>query len=321
MRLNNKALALGLSSFLVLGGCAGQANRPMLPVPAYGEAPQGGYPQSDAPVPVDAPRPGPAPLTSDELSAGPPPSAGPSGTSDRGVDRYDEVGYATWYGAELAGNRTASGAPFDPAGFTAAHRTLPLGSYVEVTALDTGRTILVQINDRGPRQSNLLIDLSQGAAQALGITGRAGVRVRRVTPSPGDRIALRAGQPGAPRLDTPVSLLAGLRQRLPGGPTPAIPTRRPIPRVAPVPQATTPRPKPAPGAPSAIASGYYVQVAAFGSKERASALAKSLGGSVASTGNLWRVRIGPYASANQAAQARDAVAARGYGDARVVRED
>jgi rare lipoprotein A len=331
MRLNNRALALGLGSCLVLTGCGGRANTPLLPDPVYGDAPQGGYPQAyppnDAPGPalanaVDAPAPGPAPLSSDELSAGPPPSAGPSGTSDRGADRYDEVGYATWYGAELAGNRTASGAPFNPDAFTAAHRTLPLGTYVEVTSLDTGRTILVQINDRGPQQSNLLIDLSQAAAKALGITGRGAVRVRRMTPSPSDQVALRAGQPGSPRLDTPASLLAGLRQRLSGVSAPAaIPTRRPIPRVAPVPQAVGPRPKPVPGAPPAVTRGYYVQVAAFGSKDRAFALAKSLGGTVASTGTLWRVRMGPYATANRAAQARDAVAARGYGDARVVRED
>ncbi|MES2095487.1 MAG: septal ring lytic transglycosylase RlpA family protein [Pseudomonadota bacterium] len=324
MRLNNKALALGgLSSFLVLASCGGRANTPLLPDPVYGDAPPSGYPQtypqSDAPAPARVNPP--APLTRDELSDGPPPSAGPSATSDRGADRYDEVGYATWYGAELAGNRTASGAPFDPAAFTAAHRTLPLGSYVEVTALDTGRTILVQINDRGPQQSNLLIDLSQAAAQSLGIAGRAAVRVRRVTPSPGDQVALRAGQPGSPRLDTPASLLAGLRQRLPGPAGPSIPIRRPIPRVAPVPQTAAPRPKSAPAAPPTVTGTYFVQVAAFGSKDRATALARSLGGSVSATGSLWRVRTGPYATAKQAAQARDAAAARGYGDARVVRED
>ena len=346
MRLNNRALALGLGACLVLAGCmggGGYRDGPRLPDPAYGEAPRGGYPQTYPPsapqvaaqptnaAPIGAPdampQSGqPAPLAADEVDAAPPPSDGPSATSGRGASRYDEVGYATWYGNELAGERTASGTRFDPKGFTAAHRTLPLGSYAEVTALDTGRTILVQINDRGPRQSNLLIDLSQGAAQTLGISGREAVRVRAVTVGPGDLAALRAGQPGAPRLDTPSSLLAGLRRRLTGAPAivagpPVMPSRPPIERIPPEPQAMRPPArKPAPSTAS-DGGGYYVQVAAFSSQPRATALARSLRGQAVSAGSVWRVRLGPYSSKNQASQARDAAAARGYGDARVVRED
>jgi rare lipoprotein A len=266
------------------------------------------------------------PAAADESAAGPPSSDGPSATSGRGESRYDEVGYASWYGNELAGGRTASGVPFDPRGFTAAHRTLPLGSYAEITALDTGRTILVQINDRGPRQSSLLIDLSQGAAQTLGITGRGAVRIRTVTASPPDLAALRAGQPGVPRLDTPPSLLAGLRQRLTGARVsidepPRTQLRPPINRIPPEPQAVrTPALEPVAPAGQGI-GGFYVQVAAFSSQPRATALAKSLGGQTMPAGQLWRVRMGPYATKNQASQARDAAAARGYGDARVVRQD
>ena len=332
MRLNNKALALGLGAF-VLTGCSGGGggnDRPRLPDPVYGEAPQGGYPQSTPPrddgpppAPIAAPGPsGPPPLNPDEMTDGPPLSAGPSGTSGRGAERYDEVGYATWYGSELGGGRTASGAPFDPQAFTAAHRTLPLGSYVEVTSLANGRTILVQINDRGPRDGGLLIDLSQASAQALGITGRGAVRVRRITPGPGDMAALRSGQPGSPRADAPPALLAGLRQRLTGAPVaappPPVPATAPVRRpVAPPPQAARPPVK----APPAASGGYYVQVAAFSSQARAASLAKSLGGQVVPAGSVWRVRLGPYPSPDKAAQARDAAAARGYGDARVVRED
>ena len=316
---------------------------PRLPDPAYGEAPRGGYPQAYPPsAPQDVPPPGaraptgapdvlppagqPAPLSADEIDAGPPSSDGPRATSGRGESRYDEVGYATWYGNELAGGRTASGAVFDPKGFTAAHRTLPLGSYVEVTALATGRTILIQVNDRGPRQSNLLIDLSQGAAQALGIAGRGAVRVRAVTASPSDLQALRAGEPGAPRLDTPPSLLAGLRQRLTGasltvaGPAMTQP-RPPLVRIPPEPQGARPSTRKPPPAAAPTAGGFYVQVAAFSSQPRATALARSLGGQAVPAGSVWRVRTGPYSSKNQASQARDAAAARGYGDARVVRED
>ncbi len=344
MRLNDSAVAAGLGALLILAGCAGSgSDRPRLPDPVYGNAPQGGYPQIYPPVPpqgseastdrapVPASRPyapagQPAPLGADEMEAGPPPSSGPSATSGRGAERYDEVGYATWYGNEMAGGRTASGKAFDPKGFTAAHRTLPLGSYVEVTALGTGRTILVRIDDRGPRQGNLLIDLSQGAAQALGIDGREAVRVRTVTASPADLAAFRAGQPGAPRLDTPPALLAGLRQRLNGGSAAVAPPRAraaplPIVRIPPEPQAV--RPSAAGAAPRSTpgTGGFYVQVAAFSSQARATALARSLGGQAIAGGSVWRVRLGPYATQNQANRARDGAAARGYGDARVVRED
>lgn len=252
----------------------------------------------------------------------PPPASGPSATSDRSPDRYDEVGYATWYGNELAGNRTASGSPFDPKAFTAAHRSLPIGSYAEVTALDTGRTVLVQITDRGPFTPGLLIDLSQAAAQAIGVSGRKAVRIRRVTPSPMDQTALRNGQPGSPRLDTPPALLVGLRAQLSGRPAIVAPSPTPTPTPAAIRPMVTPRVPAAPIKPPLAAKGnYYVQVGTFSNKDRAVELAKSLGGNSASFKNLWRVRTGPFADAKSAAQARDAAAARGYGDARVVRED
>jgi len=344
MRLNKGAFGIGLGACLVLMGCVGgggSGDGPRLPDPAYGSVPWGGYPQAYPPsVPRGQPAPlasangpdvappldRPPPLAADEAGAGPPSSDGPRATSGRGESRYDEVGYASWYGDELAGGRTASGVPFDPKGFTAAHRTLPLGSYAEITALDTGHTILVQINDRGPRQSNLLIDLSQGAARTLGINGRGAVRIRSVTASPPDLAALRTGQPGAPRLDTPPSLLAGLRQRLTGtrasvDEPPKTQLRPPIGRIPPEQQAArTPVRKPTAPAGQG-AGGFYVQVAAFSSQPRAVALARSLGGQAVAAGSLWRVRMGPYVTKNQASQARDAAAARGYGDARVVRQD
>ena len=94
----------------------------------------------------------------------------------------DRTGIATWYGPRLAGRATASGMPFDPAAMTAAHRTLPLGTIADITALRTGRTVRVVVNDRGPRDHHRLIDLSRGAADALGTTrlGTAKVRVRAV---------------------------------------------------------------------------------------------------------------------------------------------
>jgi rare lipoprotein A len=88
------------------------------------------------------------------------------------------VGLATWYGAELHGNPTASGEPFDMNGLTAAHRTLPLGSRARITNLTNGRQVVVRINDRGPGRSGVMIDLSRGAADAIGMPGSAEVEVQ-----------------------------------------------------------------------------------------------------------------------------------------------
>jgi peptidoglycan lytic transglycosylase len=88
-----------------------------------------------------------------------------------------KVGRASWYGAEFARRRTASGTPFDPASFTGAHRTLPLGSKVRITNLRNGRSVLVTINDRGPFRHRREIDVSFGAARALGMLGRGVERV------------------------------------------------------------------------------------------------------------------------------------------------
>lgn len=260
---------------------------------------------------------------------GPPPSDGPQATSDRSPDRYDEVGYATWYGTEMAGNRTASGAPFDPRGFTAAHRTLPIGTYVEVTSLETGRTVLVLINDRGPFTPGLLIDLSQAAAQAIGVTSRKPVRIRRVIPTPADQNALKNGRAASPILDTPPALLAGLRAKLgvgapiaPGRSPTRPPKARPLPDPAPTPIPAPVKPIVPPARPQVVVKGaYYVQVAAFSARDRANTVARSLSGTATPFNNLWRVRTGPYPDAKTALRARDAAAARGYADARVVRED
>lgn len=87
----------------------------------------------------------------------------------------DQVGNATWYGAAFAGRKTASGERFDPKQYTAAHRKLPFGTWVEVRRVDTGRVVRVRINDRGPwGHDDRIIDLSRRAAEDLDIV-RAGV--------------------------------------------------------------------------------------------------------------------------------------------------
>jgi rare lipoprotein A len=93
---------------------------------------------------------------------------------------YDKQGIGSWYGDDFHGRKTANGEIFDMNALTAAHPTLPLPSYAYVTNLDTNRTVLVRVNDRGPYVNDRLIDLSHASARALGYEGRgmAHVRVR-----------------------------------------------------------------------------------------------------------------------------------------------
>ena len=95
----------------------------------------------------------------------------------------DQTGNATWYGGAFAGKKTASGERFDPTKYTAAHRKLPFGTWVEVRRADTGRTVRVRINDRGPfGDDRRVIDLSRKAAEDLDIVreGVAKVELRVV---------------------------------------------------------------------------------------------------------------------------------------------
>jgi rare lipoprotein A len=116
--------------------------------------------------PAAGPAPAPIGVVDGPAKLGAPYTVGGVTYTPVDIADYDDVGYASWYGEELAGNATANGESFNPGGITAAHKTLPLPSYVEVTALDTGRTILVRVNDRGPMVNDRLIDLSRGGNAA-----------------------------------------------------------------------------------------------------------------------------------------------------------
>ena len=201
---------------------------------------------------------------------------------------YDKVGLASWYGGRFHEGATANGEAYDMDRVGAAHTTLPLPSYAEVTALDSGRTILVRINDRGPFKQGRIIDLSRRAAQLLGIdrVGVAPVRVRRVDPPESDRLALRWGRPAAARPATPPAMLAELRQRF-----------NMIPPVL---------------------TGYFVQVGAFADRMRAESIAASLTATIDATSALWRVRLGPYADEQSAREVLARVLGQGYQDARLV---
>jgi len=99
-----------------------------------------------------------------------------------GHSGYHERGQASWYGTKFHGRRTSSGESYDMYAMTAAHKTLPIPSYVEVTNLDNGRKAIVRVNDRGPFIDGRIIDLSYAAAKKLGVydTGTARVEVRAI---------------------------------------------------------------------------------------------------------------------------------------------
>jgi rare lipoprotein A len=97
------------------------------------------------------------------------------------TERYETIGQgeASYYGNELAGNRTANGERFNPHALTAAHRSLPMGTKLRVTNLANGRSVIVRINDRGPFVRSRIIDVSLGAAREIEMvrSGKAQVRL------------------------------------------------------------------------------------------------------------------------------------------------
>lgn len=115
---------------------------------------------------------------------------------------YDRVGY-------IAADEDGGG------GVTGAHKTLPLPSYVEVTSLETGRTILVRLERRGPMTPGGLLALSRGALAQLGASEGTPIRMRRVNPPEEHRALLRQGEEAPLRMDTPTSLVEVLKRRLP----------------------------------------------------------------------------------------------------------
>jgi rare lipoprotein A len=92
---------------------------------------------------------------------------------------FTEQVQATWYGNELKGHRTASGDVFNPDGLTAAHRSLPFGTCLVVQNPKTGKSVRVTVNDRGPFTPGMVLDISWGAARAIGMLSSQAVEMRR----------------------------------------------------------------------------------------------------------------------------------------------
>jgi rare lipoprotein A len=255
---------------------------------------------------------------------------------------YDETGIASWYGEQFHGRYTANGEVFDLNGLTAAHHTLPMPSIVQVTNLENGRTLELRVNDRGPFAAGRIIDVSRQAAQLLGFerNGTAKVRVR-LLPAESQQaqaVARRNGSEEVPGGPLEVAQAAP-RTAVDAQPLAPLPGTRAAPpaqtaSIAPVKAAAAPEPVAAdppltgtvtvgPARPNAQ---IYIQAGAFAQMDNANrvrARIAGLGGAQITAvrvngNNLFRVRLGPMASVDDADKMLARVLASGLPDARIV---
>jgi len=216
---------------------------------------------------------------------------------------YRARGIASWYGRRYHGKPTSSGEPYDMYGMSAAHPVLPIPSYARVTNVRNGRSVVVRINDRGPFLSDRLIDLSYTAAYKLGVLngGSGMVEVETITPDMYAAYATPRSAPAvreaAPRADENIAVVSAATE-------PAASRPAQIETVA----------LTSPAAEAPAASGVYLQLGAFGSRDNAeSYLARVRAQVEGLTERLqvqmrdgyYRVHAGPYESAAQARAAAE----------------
>ena len=179
---------------LVLAGCSSTPDRESDPDRPLGDAAYDSYPDP-AHVPQDlALIPEPEPRDEPPSRYGNPPEYEVFGQRYRTLrtsDGFEEEGVASWYGTKFHGRRTSSGEPYDMYAMTAAHKSLPLPSYVEVTNLENGKQVVVRVNDRGPFVDGRIIDLSYAAAHRIDMTDAGVARVRIRAVGPGDTRSAR----------------------------------------------------------------------------------------------------------------------------------
>jgi rare lipoprotein A len=279
---------------------------------------------------------------------------------------YDETGLASWYGEAFDQQPTANGEIFDLNQPTAAHKTLPLPSIVEVTNLQNGRAMRLRVNDRGPFVGDRVIDLSRRAAQLLGFerAGTANVRVRILREeSIQVAEAAKRGSTGAiavasvsapvavasvataprslpppPAAPPPVAVATAAPPPSPPPTNPTPPTRQWPSLIAsahaesynppPVPVTNTPRPEHERAGTIASSGRIFVQAGAFSVPENAqrvrSRLASLGNAQVLSTtvrgSQLYRVRVGPVSTVEEADRLAARIVDTGLPDARVVTE-
>lgn len=308
MHLRHKLLPLSLS--LLLAACSSQ---PEQSAPVEPQAPVSKPPVIEIPQATGAiPRPEP-------LSA--------SGNRDywigkqkhevwRDIKHYSEEGTASWLSPDLDGQKTANGDVLDSKLFSAAHRNLPIPSYVRVTNLDNGLETIVRVNDRGPFNSPRLIDLSYAAAKQLEMvdSGEARVRLELISDTPDQMVIMEPMKPIEMTPTTPAAASNTLSQDgFLGEPTAlamATPAAEPAPVKAPAANPAKAAPvKPASAkaaAPASSGDGKMIQVLASGSRDRAEAMGKvmtqryGLPYRIDAHGAIFRVLIGPVAADQQA---------------------
>ncbi|MBU0885113.1 MAG: septal ring lytic transglycosylase RlpA family protein [Gammaproteobacteria bacterium] len=240
--------------------------------------------------------------------------------------RYQAVGPASWYGTKFHGQATANGETYDLYGMTAAHKTLPLPSYVRVTNLENGKSAILRVNDRGPFYSDRIIDLSFAAAKKLGYaeSGTARVKVEGIDPHEW------WAQQGRP---VPM-VLAAPQQVAQVKATPQ-PVSQPFERYSPPPQqhaaAVVPVQIDAKKNASVAASGLYLQVGAFANPDAAELLRSKLSEAVAAPvfvssvvrnqQILHRVRLGPVSNQGEAEQLQNTVRLANLGEPALVKAD
>lgn len=250
---------------------------------------------------------------------------------------YDETGIASWYGPGFYGNATADGEIFDAESLTAAHRTLPMPVNVRVTDLENGKSLILRVNDRGPFSKSRIIDVSERAAKLLGFfnQGTARVRVQYLA-----RADLPNGQPQPFGAGTPSAITSAVAAApaatVETGTLAAIPGARELPQS----QTAPPPPTAAPAAagpdigalptgqvmqvPVPAVTHLYVQVGAFTIYQNAVRLAARLGGGLQISAiqrdgqTLYRVRLGPFTTTDDADAALSRVSSLGASDARIV---
>ena len=241
---------------------------------------------------------------------------------------YSETGIASWYGPGFDGRMTANGETYDQTKLTAAHPTLPLPSMVRVTNLENGRVIKVRINDRGPFKNGRIIDLSRRAADLLGFVNKGTTKVLvEIIPHESRQLAslaladqAAAYAPSAAPLVPVASRSLAPQTTAPADVQPAVPSKASRPPLRP-PQVdgsitTT----------SVAPSRIYVQAGAFSRVDNAIRLRAKLAGlgkayvarAKVDDRRLFRVRLGPVASVEEADRLLARLISIGHTDARVV---